>query len=134
MVLADTEIPKTLLYSLEDEWVRQEDGSVVVGITDYAQQQLGDIVFVELPPVGRAVAKGDAFGVIESVKAVSDLYAPISGTVTGINEELADAPERVNEDCYGNGWMCRIEPDDPGEVEALLDSRAYETHVDERSE
>ena len=134
MALADTEIPKTLLYSLEDEWVRQEDGSVVVGITDYAQQRLGDIVFVELPPVGRAVAKGDAFGVIESVKAVSDLYAPISGTVTGINEELADAPERINEDCYGNGWMCRIEPDDPGEVEALLDSRAYETHVDERSE
>jgi len=132
--LADTEIPKTLLYSLEDEWVRQEDGSVVVGITDYAQQQLGDIVFVELPPVGRTVAKGDAFGVIESVKAVSDLYAPISGTVTGINEELADAPERVNEDCYGNGWMCRIEPGDPGEVKALLDSKAYETHVDERSE
>jgi glycine cleavage system H protein len=134
MALADTEIPKTLLYSLEDEWVRQENGSVVVGITDYAQQQLGDIVFVELPPVGRAVAKGDAFGVIESVKAVSDLYAPISGTVTAINEELADAPERVNEDCYGSGWMCRIEPDNPGEVKALLDARAYETHVDERSE
>ncbi len=131
--MAETGIPKTLLYSLEDEWVRQEDASVVVGITDYAQQQLGDIVFVELPPVGRTVSKGSAFGVIESVKAVSDLYAPVSGTVIGINEELADAPQHVNEDCYGNGWMCRIEPDDPGELKALLDARAYKTHVDERS-
>ncbi len=129
MALADTEIPKTLLYSLEDEWVRQEDGSVVVGITDYAQQQLGDIVFVELPPVGRAVAKGDAFGVIESVKAVSDLYAPVSGVVMEVNELLVTRPEVVNHDCYGEGWILRLELDDDVATDSLLDADAYAKHI-----
>jgi glycine cleavage system H protein len=132
--LADYEIPDDLRYSDEDEWARPEDDCVVFGITDYAQQQLGDIVFVELPQVGNRFAKGDAFGVIESVKAVSDIYAPISGEVVSVNEDLADRPELVNADCYGSGWLCTIQPDDEVELESLLDAKAYRTHVEERSE
>jgi glycine cleavage system H protein len=132
--LADYEIPDELYYTTEDEWVRREGSRVTVGITDYAQQQLGDIVFVELPRVGTSVNKGDSCGVIESVKAVSDLYAPISGEVVEVNEELADSPEILNEDCYGEGWMLVLEPSDPEELSELLRAEAYLKHVEERSE
>jgi len=132
--LSEIEIPTDLRYSLEDEWVRQEDGRVVIGITDYAQDQLGDIVFVELPKLGARFAKGEAFGVVESVKAVSDLYAPISGEVVAINDELADRPEAVNEGCYGDGWLVAVAPSDASEIEGLLDAGGYRKHVDDRSD
>ncbi|RIL05647.1 MAG: glycine cleavage system protein GcvH [Proteobacteria bacterium] len=131
--MADYEIPNDLRYTREDEWCRVEGSRVVVGVTDYAQQQLGDIVFVELPAVGSTVERGEPFGVIESVKAVSDLYAPISGEVVEVNGDLADHPEHVNEDCYTDGWMITIEPSDPDEVGTLLDAKTYRTHVEERS-
>ena len=132
--MADLEIPTDLRYSLEDEWVRPEDGRVVIGITDYAQDQLGDIVFVELPDVGASFAKGESFGVVESVKAVSDLFAPIGGKVVEVNGELADQPERVNDSCYGDGWILAFAPSDPSEIDALLDSDGYRKHVDDRSD
>jgi glycine cleavage system H protein len=132
--LAEYEIPNDLRYSDDDEWVRQEEDSVTVGITDYAQQQLGDIVFIELPELGSTVDKGEPFGVIESVKAVSDLCAPISGVVAEVNEALMDRPETVNEDCYGEGWILLVEGTDSEEYDALLDPAAYRKHVEERSE
>jgi glycine cleavage system H protein len=130
--LAETRIPDDLHYSTQDEWARREGDRVTVGITDYAQQELGDIVFVELPAVGSALTRDAAFGVIESVKAVSDLYAPITGEVIAVNESLGTRPELVNEDCYGEGWMLVIRPDgDP--VEGLLDAAGYARYVEERS-
>jgi glycine cleavage system H protein len=129
--LADYEIPDDLRYTAENEWARPEGDRVVVGITDYAQQQLGDIVFVELPEPGATVSRGDSFGVVESVKAVSDLYAPLSGEVTEVNQELADRPEAINDACYGEGWLVAIAPSDPGEIESLLDAKAYRKHVEE---
>lgn len=131
--MADVEIPNELRYTKEDEWCRVEGTRVVVGVTDYAQQQLGDIVFVEVPAVGAAVERGEPFGVIESVKAVSDLYAPVSGDVVEVNTGLADHPELVNEDCYGDGWMIAIEASDPAELESLLAAAQYRKHVEERS-
>ena len=130
--MAEYLFPDDLLYTKEDEWTRREGDRVVVGVTDYAQQQLGDIVFVELPEVGSAVSQGQSFGVIESVKAVSDLYAPISGSVVAVNEELADRPEAVNEDCYGSGWIIALATED--DLSSLLESDAYRRYVDERSE
>ncbi len=127
--MADYDIPENLRYSREDEWTNLEEGNVTIGITDYAQSELGDIVFVELPEVGRTVEKGDVFGVIESVKAVSDLMAPISGEVVEVNADLAERPEQVNEDCYGDGWMIVIAPEDMGEIDGLLDAKAYREHV-----
>ena len=131
--MADFEIPSDLRYTREDEWCRSEEGRVVVGVTDYAQQQLGDVVFVELPAVGTTIERGEPFGVIESVKAVSDLYAPVSGEVVETNAALADHPEHVNEDCYTDGWMIAIEPSEPGELDGLLDAAQYRKHVEERS-
>ena len=121
-------------YSNEDEWVRNEGERAVVGITDYAQQQLGDIVFVELPEVGQALTAGQPFGVIESVKAVSDLYAPISGTVQAVNDTLVDQPELVNSGCYREGWIIAVEGHDAGAVDALLDASAYAQHCASREE
>jgi len=132
--VADYEIPEDLRYSHDDEWVRDENGGAVVGVSDYAQEQLGDIVFVELREVGTAIKKGDAFGVIESVKAVSDLLAPISGEVVAINEDLEDRPEIVNEDCYRDGWLIVIAATDRAELGSLLDASDYARHIDERSE
>ncbi len=126
--------PKELRYSREDEWTRASGNRVVIGITDYAQEQLGDIVFVELPEIGKVVDQGDPFGVIESVKAVSDLYAPVSGEVVEANESLREQPESVNEDCYGEGWMIAISVADSSELEQLLDSKAYAQHVKERAD
>ena len=132
--MADHEIPENLRYSIEDEWVRDEGERAVVGVTDYAQEQLGDIVFIELPEVGTAVTKGETFGVIESVKAVSDLYAPISGEIVAVNGELEDHPEVVNEDCYGGGWIIAIGGANGADLDSLLDAEAYHQQVEERSE
>jgi glycine cleavage system H protein len=119
-------IPKDLRYTESHEWVRREsDGSVAIGITDHAQEQLGDIVFVEAPKLGRKVAAGESIGVVESVKAASDIYAPIAGEVVAANAELATAPEKVNEDAFA-AWMFRIKPANPADVDKLLDAAAYE--------
>jgi glycine cleavage system H protein len=119
-------LPKDLRYTASHEWIRREaDGTVSVGITDHAQEQLGDIVFVEAPQAGRQVAAGEAVGVVESVKAASDIYAPIAGEVVAANAELAAAPEKVNEDAFA-AWMYRIKPRTPGDIDALLDAAAYE--------
>ena len=130
--MAEYEIPNDLRYTLEDEWVRVEGERVTVGVTDFAQQQLGDIVFVELPEVGSSIERGEPFGVIESVKAVSDLYAPVSGQVVEVNTDLAEHPEHVNEDCYGDGWMLTIEVESSTEYDSLLEASAYRRHVAER--
>jgi glycine cleavage system H protein len=117
--------PDNLKYTSSHEWVRQEtDGTVTVGITFHAQEMLGDVVFVENPVVGRKVTQGEECGVIESVKAAADIYAPISGEVIAVNAELAEAPEKVNQDSY-SAWMFRIKPDDAGQLSALLDAAAY---------
>ena len=118
-------------YSESHEWVRKEGDEVVCGITDYAQESLSDIVYVELPEVGDTFAKGDTFGVVESVKAASDLYMPMGGEISAINEVLEDTPELVNQDAYGEGWMLRFNPSDPGEFDSLLDGKAYEAVVKE---
>ncbi len=118
-------IPDDLKYTEAHEWVRQEsDGTVTVGITDHAQSELGDVVFVQNPQVGRSVRKGEEVGVIESVKAAADIYAPLSGEIVAINEALADAPEKINEDPYA-AWMFRLKPADPAELASLLDAQAY---------
>jgi glycine cleavage system H protein len=119
-------VPQDLRYTKEHEWVRVEGGLATVGITDYAAEQLGDVVFVELPEIGRTVAQAAAIGVIESVKAVSDLFAPLSGDVVESNGELADQPELLNSDPFGRGWMLRIEIADASQVQSLLDAAAYD--------
>ena len=120
-------LPEQLHYTAEHEWLREEqDTTVTVGITDHAQAELGDIVYVELPAVGSEIAQGASFGVIESVKAASDLYAPVSGTVTAANSDLESAPQQVNEDPYGAGWLIKLQPGRLGdERAALLDAAAY---------
>jgi len=132
--LSDYDIPKNLRYTTDDEWLREEDGQLVIGVTDFAQDQLGDIVYVELPEVGAELTAKEPFGVIESVKAVSDLVAPVSGAVMQVNPLLADQPEKVNEDCYGEGWMIAIAPSNPSELEALLEADGYRASVTERSD
>lgn len=124
------QIPDHLRYTDEHEWVKLSDDLVVVGITDYAQQQLGDVVYVELPSEGDEVMKGEPFGTVESTKAVSELFAPISGTVEKVNHRLEDEPERVNRDPYGKGWMIKIAPSDPSELDDLLDAESYEDLVE----
>ncbi|WP_371373477.1 glycine cleavage system protein GcvH [Thalassotalea aquiviva] len=125
-------IPSELKYASSHEWVRNEgDGTVTVGITEHAQELLGDMVFVELPEVGDTVSTGDDVAVAESVKAASDIYAPVSGEVIAVNEELEDSPELVNQDAFGDGWMFRIKLDDASELDALLDAEGYESVVDE---
>lgn len=123
--MSEIRAPKELRYSKEDEWVRSEDGVFVVGVTDFAQQQLGDVVFVELPDVGAEFAAGDSFGTIESVKAVSDLYCPIAGRVVEVNSALEDSPEIVNADCYGAAWIIKLEAADGEPLGALMDADAY---------
>ncbi len=125
-------IPSELRYATTHEWVRPEgDGTYTVGISDHAQELLGDVVFVELPEVGVAVATADDIAVVESVKAASDIYAPITGEIVAINEDLEDSPELVNSDVYGDGWLFRIKAEDVSEVESLLDAEAYEENIDE---
>ena len=117
--------PDDLRYSKEHEWVRADDGNATIGITSFAADELGDIVFVELPEVGGQLTQFGTFGVVESVKAVSDLYAPVSGTVAEVNEALRDAPELLNSDPFGEGWIARVELSDPSELDALMDADAY---------
>lgn len=124
-------VPPELRYTKEHEWLRLEGHEATVGITAYAAEQLGDIVFVELPEVGRRLEQFATFGVVESVKAVSDLYAPISGEVVAVNEALADRPELVNDDPYGEGWLIRVRPQNPAEADTLLDAAAYEQLIAE---
>jgi glycine cleavage system H protein len=119
-------VPAELRYTKDHEWVRVDGDEATVGITDYATGQLGDIVFVELPEVGRSLSQFAAFGVVESVKAVSDLFAPLSGEVTATNDALSGAPEQVNSDPYGDGWMVRIRLANPTETDDLLDATAYD--------
>jgi glycine cleavage system H protein len=125
-------IPEGLYYSEEHEWVKVEGEIAAFGITDHAQHALGDIVFVELPGVGESFEKGDVSGSIESVKAVSDLYVPVSGEVTEINESLEDKPETVNEDPYGEGWIFKIKLSDTSELDDLMDAKAYEAFLSEQ--
>jgi glycine cleavage system H protein len=121
-----SEIPTELKYARSHEWARlEEDGTVTVGITDHAQDALGDVVYVEHPEEGQQVNAQEEAGVVESVKAASDIYAPVSGTVVAVNETLVDAPETVNEDPYGDGWFFRIDPDDVAELDGLMDAEAY---------
>jgi glycine cleavage system H protein len=120
------DLPKELKYSEEHEWVKEEEGKVRIGITDFAQSELGDIVFVELPEVGDELEADEPFGSVESVKTVSELYAPISGKVVEVNEELDDSPEFVNESPYEKAWMVVVEPSDKSEIDNLMDAEAYE--------
>ena len=124
-------IPKDLRYTQEHEWVKIEGNKVRVGITDFAQNELGDIVFVELPEVGDTITLNEPFGSVESVKTVSELYAPVSGTVVKVNEELSDNPEYVNESAYEKAWMVVIEPSDVSELEKLMTAEEYEAVVNE---
>jgi glycine cleavage system H protein len=126
--------PEDLQYTRDHEWARVQGNRVTVGITDFAQDQLGDVVYVEFPEVGDVVKKGEAFGVVESTKAVSDLFAPVSGKVVEVNSPLADAPETVNEDPYEEGWMIVVEITDPKELAELLDGPTYRKFVEEEQE
>jgi glycine cleavage system H protein len=117
--------PDDLHYTEDHEWLRLEDGTATVGITDFAQSELGDIVFVEIEPEGTELGQHDVFGTVEAVKTVSELYMPVSGTITAVNADLETAPERVNDDPYGDGWMVEIELADESEAEALMDADAY---------
>ena len=128
------EFPEDYKYSKEHEWVLVEGQVATVGITDFAQDQLGDIVFVELPAVGDKVSKEDAFGVVESVKAVSDIYAPVSGKVLEVNDDLPENPEMLNEDAYGDGWIIKIEMSDLDELNDLMTAAEYEEYVAEEKE
>lgn len=123
------DVPETLRYSADHEWLRIEGDEAVVGISAYAADELGDVVFVELPEVGRTLKQAEAFGVIESVKTASDLYAPLGGEVIAVNEALAERPEVVNEEPYGGGWMVRLRLDDVSAAETLLDAAAYRAQI-----
>ncbi|MCD6486670.1 MAG: glycine cleavage system protein GcvH [Syntrophobacterales bacterium] len=118
-------LPDNVRYAETHEWARDDDGNVTVGINDYAQDQLGDIVFVELPEVGATLDKGEEFGTLESVKAVSEIYMPVSGEITAINEALEEAPELVNQEPYNRGWIIEVKPDDPDEINTLMDNNEY---------
>jgi glycine cleavage system H protein len=130
--VSDYEFPAENWYTREDEWVRVDEDRVVIGVTDYAQQQLGDVVFLELPEAGDELKQGEPFGVIESVKAVSDLFAPITGEVLEANEVLQESPELVNESCYDTGWILAIAPSEESEFEGLMNAKAYRAYVEER--
>jgi glycine cleavage system H protein len=118
-------VPDDLRYTKDHEWVRLEDGRVRIGITDYAQDALGDVVYVQIPTLGQQVVSGAAFSEVESTKSVSDIYAPVTGEVVEVNQDLADAPERLNDDPYGDGWICVLSVSDAAELDALLDAGAY---------
>ena len=127
-----SDIPSDLKYTASHEWTRAEDDdTAIVGISDHAQEALGDLVYVELPETGRTVDAGEACAVVESVKAASDVYAPIAGEIVEVNEALADSPELVNQDAYGDGWLMRIKPADAGYANALLDAEAYGATLEE---
>ncbi len=128
------EIPEELKYTGEHEWARVEDDLVVIGITDYAQDALGEIVYIELPSEGDEITKGDSFGGVESTKSVSDLYAPVSGEVVEVNESLLDSPETINEDPYGDGWLIKVRIHDSDEFDDLMDSEQYSEFLEKETE
>jgi glycine cleavage system H protein len=123
-------VPEQLRYSSDHEWVSRDGDVVRIGITDYAQDALGDVVFVQAPDVGAQVKAGETVGEVESTKSVSDLYAPVSGTVLEVNDALADSPQALNDDPYGEGWICTIRMSDPAELDGLLDSAAYQALIE----
>jgi glycine cleavage system H protein len=123
--IAELQLPENLRYAKDHEWAWKEDGKVRVGISDYAQDQLGDIVFVELPQVGRSLSKGDQFGTVESVKAVAELFMPLAGRIFTVNKMLEESPEIVNKDPYKEGWMIEVNPSDPSELESLMTKETY---------
>lgn len=123
-------VPDDLRYSPDHEWVRIEEGRARIGITDYAQDALGDVVFVQVPSVGTAVTLGSSVSEVESTKSVSEIYAPVTGTVVEVNDDLADAPQRINDDPYGDGWICVIDPAEPDELNRLLDAAGYRELID----
>ena len=127
-------LPEDIKYSKEHEWIKVSGNIAIIGVSDYAQDQLGEVVFVELPDEGEEFEKGDAFGVIESVKSVNDIYAPISGRIVEVNDPVADSPEIVNEDPYGEGWLVKIEMTDPKELADLMSAKDYEAYIKEESE
>ncbi len=118
-------VPKELLYTEEHEWVNEKNDDTIIGITDFAQSQLGDIIFLELPDIGDKIIAGEPFGEVEAVKTVSELYAPVNGTVIEINNHLEDSPDKVNQDCYGEGWIIKIKSDEKIEKENFLDYQDY---------
>ncbi len=118
-------VPEQLRYSSDHEWLSRDGATVRIGITDYAQDALGDVVFVQLPETGDQVSAGDTFGEVESTKSVSDIYAPVSGTIVTVNDALGENPQALNEDPYGDGWICTIEMSDPSQFDALLDAAGY---------
>ena len=122
-------VPENLRYSKEHEWVRVDGDTAVIGITDYAQDALGDVVYVDPPDVGSDLSAGDSFGEVESTKSVSELYAPIGGTIASVNDELGDEPEKLNSDPYGEGWICSVTIADAGELDALLDAEDYQAFI-----
>ncbi|MDP3937842.1 MAG: glycine cleavage system protein GcvH [Deltaproteobacteria bacterium] len=124
------EFPEDLKYTKQHEWARPADGRVTVGITDYAQDSLGELVYVELPEVGSEVSKEDTFGVVESVKAVSDLFAPVSGSVVEVNTALVESPEMLNSDPYGDGWLIVVDPSDVAELDDMMDAKEYADFVE----
>lgn len=128
------EFPEGLKYSKEHEWVLVEDRVATIGITEYAEQELGDIVYVELPEVGEKVVKDDPFGAVESVKAVSDIYAPVSGTVLEVNDALPDSPETINDDAYGDGWMIKVEMSDMDDLKDLMSADEYAEYIEQQKE
>lgn len=123
------QFPADLLYSSDHEWIAASAGRARIGITDYAQDSLGDVVYVQLPTLGTSVSAGDSFSEVESTKSVSDIYAPVSGTVVAINDALGSTPDSLNSDPYGTGWICEIEMSDPSQLDALLDAAAYQALV-----
>jgi len=124
------QVPADLRYSKDHEWIRVDGSVATIGITDYAQDALGDVVYVEIPKVGTRVGSGDRFGEVESTKSVSDVYAPLSGVVVAVNDAVASSPELLNSDPYGAGWLCAIELDDAAQVQALLDADAYRALIE----
>ncbi|MEO7556562.1 MAG: glycine cleavage system protein GcvH [Acidimicrobiales bacterium] len=123
-------VPEDLRYSKDHEWIREEGDRLRIGVTDYAHDALGDVVFVQIPEVGTKVAAGDSFSEVESTKSVSDIYAPVAGTIVDVNAELAEAPQRLNDDPYGEGWLCVLEPEEGAAVASLLDAAAYKALIE----
>jgi glycine cleavage system H protein len=124
------QVPDELRYSTDHEWVKVDGDRIRMGITDYAQDALGDVVYVQVPSVGSQIKAGDSFSEVESTKSVSDIFAPVSGTIVAVNADLADAPQRVNEDPYGDGWLCEIELADTAELDTLMDAAAYSALIE----
>lgn len=125
--------PRELKYDREHEWVRTEGDVAVIGISDFAQDQLGEVVYVDLPSAGDSVSAGETFGEVESVKSVSELFSPVSGEIVAVNDVLSDSPETVNEDPYGDGWMIKVRLSDPSEVDDLLDADGYQAYIAEEA-